>query len=76
MLKNTTNLILPGRRLAISFQATRGVPQGDDIYMVLFTINLEATLPDLGFELKKSALKDEIKCILYADDSDFVTMRR
>ena len=75
LMENTTNRIRLENTLGENIRVTHEVPQGDSLSPVLFTIYLKAVLQDLEEELIKRGFDIEIiHYILYADDTDFISL--
>ena len=80
LLSNTKLIIKSKSNIDVHFQSNQGVPQGDSLSPVLFTVYLEAALKDLRSKL--STLKANNRTlenhhnipdeVIYADDTDFV----
>ena len=72
LLSNTNiNIKINGASKQMPFKSNIGVPQGDGLSPVLFTVYLEAALREVRKDLnKESNLPNELA---YADDVDFIT---
>ena len=73
LLSNTTiNIKINGATKQMPFNSNVGVPQGDGLSPVLFTVYLEAALREVRKDLsQESKIPNEMA---YADDVDFVTI--
>ena len=73
LLSNTTiNIKINGATKQMPFNSNVGVPQGDGLSPVLFTVYLEAALREVRKDLsQESKIPNEMA---YADDVDFVTV--
>ena len=77
LLANTSLSIRVGRTLSQSFDTTIGIPQGDSLSLVLFSIFLEGDLRDVrssAIVLRRPIEDSTIPLeLIYADDADFLS---